>query len=88
MINIVPCVVDHGLHLWPSRAPDKAEGCVRGAEIRDESPIVVRGSQNDEDRNEDDDAAAYGYDPTVLQESQIRWLGDAVALMRDQETQR
>lgn len=88
LINIAPCVVGHGLRVWPSRARDEAKGCVRRADIREKPPRVKRESQNDEDEDENDGAGDHGYDPTVIQESQIKWLEDAVALGRDQESKR
>jgi hypothetical protein len=87
LIDIAPCVVDHGLHIWPNRARDIAKVWVRRAEIRVVSPIAVTESQNDEDEDEDE-FPPDGYNSTVIQEKQIKWLGDTVALGRDQETQR
>lgn len=90
VLNIAPCVVDHGLHIWPNFTRDRAERWFREAEIRlpKESSDVAKESPHHEDEDEDEDEEEYGCDPTIIQEAQIQWLHDVVAIGRNPETQR
>lgn len=90
VLNIAPCVVDHGVHIWPNFTRDRAERWFRDAEIRlpKESSDVAKESPHHEDEDEHEDEEEYGYDPTIIQEAQIQWLKDVVAIGRNPETQR
>jgi len=90
MLNIAPCVVDHGAHIWLKFTRDRAGRWFREADIRlpKESSDEARVSPHDEDEDEDEDEDGYGCDPTIIQEAQIKWLQDVVAIGRNPKTQR
>lgn len=67
---------------------DKAKSCLRDAEIRENPPNVGAGSQKDEDKDGGEYAEETGYDPTMIQKTQIKWLRDIVAMGRNPETRR
>jgi len=85
---IAPCVVDHGVHTWLNLTTNRAERWFRCAEFMEDLPHQFKGGQYDGEEEKKEDEYIYGYDSTVIQEAQIKWLQDVVAMGRDPETKK